>query len=181
MKPSTYDRFSPSRVTVEVTPRCTQSGETDVIFGTGWEWAKRAWKNATRKAHRRREASHASTHPRPVTEEAFHERRHSLTPSLSPSGGEGVRRTGEGDSERFKVPRHGTKEVVGIFQERSSRRCEAAADVDVKSAAASPRRLPLIAGRFLGERKCNTLSPSNRRSNQTAPAPARPGPVHAAD
>src|SRR6185503_4948422 len=119
MKPSTYERFSPSRVTVEVTPRWTQSGETDVILGTGWEWAKTAWKNASRKAHRRREASHEPTH-------APHE--------------------------------------------RSSRGCEAAAEVDVKSAARSPRRLPLIAGRFLGERKRNTLSPSKRRSNQTTPA-----------
>ena len=29
-----------------------------------------------------------------------------LTPSLSPIGGEGARRAGEGDSERFTVPRH---------------------------------------------------------------------------
>ena len=29
-----------------------------------------------------------------------------LTPSLSPSGGEGVRRTGEGEPRRFMVPMH---------------------------------------------------------------------------
>ncbi len=34
----------------------------------------------------------------------FHEPAHPLTPSLSPTGGEGVRRTGEGDLRRFMVP-----------------------------------------------------------------------------
>ena len=36
--------------------------------------------------------------------EAFHEPAHALTPSLSPTGGEGVQRTGEGDLKRFMVP-----------------------------------------------------------------------------
>ncbi len=36
--------------------------------------------------------------------EAFHEPAHALTPSLSPTGGEGVQRTGEGGLKRFMVP-----------------------------------------------------------------------------
>src|SRR5881394_3608404 len=47
---------------------------------------------------------------------AFHEPRHPLTPSLSPTGGGGVRRTGEGDSERFMVPMHGNKAVGALHE-----------------------------------------------------------------
>ena len=44
--------------------------------------------------------------PRPChNHNPLHEPR-PLTPSLSPDGGEGVRRTGEGDASRFMVPMH---------------------------------------------------------------------------
>ncbi len=46
---------------------------------------------------------------------AFHEP-YPLTLSLSPNGGEGVRRTGEGDRHRFKVPMHPRKRK-GAFHE----------------------------------------------------------------
>src|SRR5437867_8812239 len=122
MKPSTWERFSPSRVTVELAPRCTQSGETEVILGRGWEWAKTEWSNATRKTDRRKnstagapflctmseprfaEALHEQTHPRPLPrgEPAF------LRAVSVPLPG-GVR-------GGFRVPRHDIK-VVGAFHE----------------------------------------------------------------
>jgi len=43
----------------------------------------------------------------------FHEPR-PLTPSLSPGGGEGVRRTGEGVWVRFMVPRRGSRTVMAL-------------------------------------------------------------------
>jgi hypothetical protein len=48
---------------------------------------------------------------RPFLEVAtFHEPK-PLTPSLSPSGGEGARRAGEGDSAWFMVPMRGRRTV----------------------------------------------------------------------
>src|SRR6266545_2471076 len=47
------------------------------------------------RAEKRKETVHGPARP--------------LTPSLSPTGGEGVRRTGEGDLHRFMVPTHAKK------------------------------------------------------------------------
>src|SRR5881394_3993097 len=38
-------------------------------------------------------------------------------------GGEGVRRTGEGDSERFLVPMHGTKAVGALHEPERGQPC----------------------------------------------------------
>ena len=46
---------------------------------------------------------------------AFHEP-NPLTPSLSPSGGEGARRAGEGDSAWFMVPMRGKKTVLAFHE-----------------------------------------------------------------
>ena len=61
---------------------------------------------ASRRLQNRRYVPHpfiVPTHGK--AHEAFHEP-YPLTLSLSPNGGEGVRRTGEGDSERFIDPMH---------------------------------------------------------------------------
>jgi len=51
------------------------------------------------------------TDARPILEvEALHEP-NPLTPSLSPTGGEGARRAGEGDSAWFMVPMRGRRTV----------------------------------------------------------------------
>src|SRR6185369_2627791 len=53
---------------------------------------------------------------RPILEvEALHEP-NPLTPSLSPTGGEGARRAGEGDSPWFMVPMRG-REIVATLHE----------------------------------------------------------------
>src|SRR6266545_7203488 len=46
----------------------------------------------------------------------IYEPTHPVTPSLSPTGGEGVRRTGEGAARRFMGPMHGI-EVGEALQE----------------------------------------------------------------
>jgi hypothetical protein len=45
---------------------------------------------------------------------AFHAPRHPLTPSLSPTGGEGVRRAVEGERHQFIVPMHADKRMKAL-------------------------------------------------------------------
>ena len=75
-----------------------------------------------------------------------------LTPSLSLAGGEGVRRTGEGDRHWFMVPMHARDErrltMKAGFQSRNS-----LSRLRVKAARQSPRRHRRHDGHWIVRRK----------------------------
>src|SRR6185436_5511381 len=77
---------------------------------------------------------------RPILEvEALHDP-NPLTPSLSPTGGEGARRAGEGDSAWFMVPMRGRRTVEASHEPFIRKRQRTAALQDADALATAPFR-----------------------------------------
>src|SRR5688572_8641730 len=80
-KPSTCERFSPSSVTMELVPRWTQAGETEVILGTDWEYAKTPWRNAARNTARHKIWTAVAPIPSTIREPRLAESRAGVAPA----------------------------------------------------------------------------------------------------